>query len=203
MILWLEWLDCLFPSPSATSAITSSAIQACHMQICTFLSADSDDTRIWRNEANSTVPLLSLERRSFQASADGRSSTTSLSGQLHEKMSCHFSQHSNTKVLLLLQPAAVLSKINGFLFMSKTIGLIEAAQRGKGLWRCSCLQLFCAEIPIHVNQCVIRRVTVSSVCLLCSGLRSSSSGEFTIMCVSLRVTSNLQAFKARPEWLNM
>lgn len=47
------------------------------------------------------------------------------------KMSYHFSQHSNTKVLLLFIPAVVPSKINASIYVQKTIGGCEDTQRGK------------------------------------------------------------------------
>lgn len=72
----------------------------------TFLSADGDDTRIWWMKPIQLSPFSVVIKEEFSSKCRWRvSSATSLRGELHEKMSCHFSQHSNTKVLLLLIPA--------------------------------------------------------------------------------------------------
>lgn len=87
---WSQVLHCPFQAP-----ITGTGAP--------LLSANSDGTRIWALKPIQEPILCLYIKGAFSRECRWRvSSVTSLSRELREKMSRHLSQHSNTKVQLLL-----------------------------------------------------------------------------------------------------
>lgn len=91
------------PNSSGSNEVISRASLSLSGTGAPLLSANSDGTRIWALKPIQEPILCLYIKGAFSRECRWRvSSVTSLSGELREKMSRHLSQHSNTKVQLLL-----------------------------------------------------------------------------------------------------